>query len=197
MPLQPPPTFENLLLEQPWPLVLALVAAAGVLFWLGRQRSEKRMKVIAGAAIVMAGVVLALASFVTTNREHLRARTQDLIALTAPFNAPEVRSYFDDRALLTGPGGEAWFNITQLMEKVHSVVHHYSITGHSIHELQAASKSGGDDGQSYARLRTMVAGRPMDTEWLITWKRGSDGVWRVVIVQWLTINNEQPGRAGI
>ena len=90
MPIADPPLLQSLLLEGPWPLVLTLVGTAAVLRLLAARRRQRRLDVAALIALLLALGVYLLASIVTTNREQLLERTEQLVMATAPLDSPTI-----------------------------------------------------------------------------------------------------------
>lgn len=182
------------LLEDPWPAVVVLGCVAFALLVTGMRRNRGAWHVAAGVAALAAGGVYVLAATVQTDRERVEQRTRELVAATAPLDAPTLRQLIDDQATVTLPGGEPLRLAGVLSDELISAVDRFAVESQSIRGLHVEAPQ---PGAATARLdvRTVLGGDvhyPVRTEWLITWRRGDDGRWRVAAVQWLEFQNRPP-----
>lgn len=193
--LGPPPMWEHLLLENPWPIVLALAGVALVLLIVAQRRLQRRPAVVALCCLLAAAGVYALAALVTTDREHITRRTAELVASTAPLDLEHFRSLFTADAELRGPRHDTWFNVEQLTGELQAALLRRTIRSHRIRAIEAQSQDA-SLARSLLRLNTTVSWndsqQDLPTTWLFTWQRGNDGQWRVRVAQWLTLSGQEP-----
>ncbi len=188
---------ERWLLESPWPVSAALALAACVLAFRARESSSPRRHFL--GALVCAALALAvqgLAWAVETPGELLTARTVKLVEATAPFDGETLRPLVDPKGLMTGPDGDFWLDLSELVDKVGGAVRSYGIDSNHVRESKALA--GPDRGRVFVRVQSLIGGRPIHSEWLVFWEqknpsRGADG-WVVTQVQWQRINGEAPQR---
>src|SRR5262245_10472817 len=106
--LAPPPMFERFLFEEPAALIATCVLVGLVLLIHGNRRMNRRVLLAGAGSIALAGVFFLLATLVVTTREHLKARTREMIALTTPVDVPKLGEILGPRVTLTGPNGDIW-----------------------------------------------------------------------------------------
>jgi len=197
MQLNEPPLWENLLLENPWPLALTLVVVAMGLLWHGVTRDDKRARRLSPVAALAAVAIWTAATFTTTTRETLIDRTEQLVRATQPpRDVATLTALFDPQARVLGASGDLWM---QSGDKVAAELARscdtFDVQGHWL-RMQGADMTGPDRGRSLFVINTSLggtfAGRPVRTEWLVTWKQASDGQWRVLTVQWLDLQGSDP-----
>ena len=196
MPLAQPPLLENLLFEQPWPLVVAMVAvAAGCWVVASRRQKRGRLRLIALGIIVLAGAVVAMAQLVTTDREYLLDATAELVAATqSPTNSQVLDQLIAADAVVTGPAGEVWLEYAQLRSELQSVVDRHQIQEQRIRSVGAevTSKTAG---RSVFDLRTNIGKEtfiPIRSVWALRWVRDDAGQWRIKEIQWLQFQGHTP-----
>lgn len=208
MQLAPAPFWEQLLLENPWPLCLTLAAVAGLLWWHGRRISERRVLRTAVAAGVAAVLCWVPAALITTPREELVERTRRLVHATSPLDEATLRELIAPDARLYGAGrsGESWVESDHpgtLVRELSAAVQRWQIDGHWVlsveSEVSGSEASGARRGRTLMRVRTMVSGewgnRPVSTRWLLTWTKDDHSPrpqWQVREVQWLELQGQPP-----
>jgi len=193
--LAPPPLFERLLFEDPAALVATCILVGLVLLIHGNRRMNRRVMLGGVAAIALAGVFYALASLVVTTREHLKDRTREMIALTAPLDVPRFADILGPRVTLSGPGGDIWLHREQIVQQLEAAVKRYKVSDQSISDLTAETR-GDSIGLTELSLRTTLdsemGAMPITTRWLFAWAKQPDGKWRVNDVKWLLFQGNPP-----
>ncbi|HEX7010512.1 MAG TPA: hypothetical protein VF184_11050 [Phycisphaeraceae bacterium] len=190
-----PPLLEHLLLERPWPLVIALLAVAAAVQVAARRRSSRRAGWAAWLIAAGAAGVALLAYTVTTDRERLTQLTVELVqAATQPVNLAVVDQTLHPDAVLRGPGGQVWMPFQNIRWELEQAVQRLGVTDHAIRQLGV--EASGDRGRSALALRTHLGetGMPVSTSWNLVWQRQSEGDWRIVEIQWLTLQDQPPTR---
>ncbi len=181
------PLWQNLLLEDPWPLALTFAVVAGVLVFLGIQRADKRLLRLAGIAAVLAAGVFILAGTVTTTRETILAATEKLVGHTAPLDVPAFRAMVDPQVIVTVESARGAQSLAgdAVFSRLESTVKSTAIEKQTTLAIDAELR-GKDHAVSSFDVRTDVRGGPrFITRWVLTWRRQADGDWRVTEVRWL------------
>ena len=192
--LPDPPLVAHLLLENPWPLALTLLALAAV-FLIRAHRAQARGPVV--GAVLCAGLAIGawgLAAGVTTQREHLVAQTRELVDSTLPLDTTVFSSLFAPDATLRGPAGERWLSVEQMVAELAGSKHR--LRSHRVREVQAWVQR---PGRALTKLRistvvgsTRADDRAVPTEWLITWEPEDSGSWRIERIQWVKLLGQRP-----
>lgn len=197
MNLAPPPMWESLLLESPLPVVIALVAMAVVLRVMASRRRDRRLNYAALGALAAAMLVFVLAHLVVTDREAIMARTEALVAATAPLDSNALADLIANGATVTGPQGQPFLDYSQLRPELERTLTRFPVEGQAVRSLAAqAMGAPGTRGESIVGLSTQVRteffGGPIRSEWGLFWQKESDGEWRVVEIRWLTFQGQEP-----
>ncbi|MFI4915919.1 MAG: hypothetical protein ACIAS6_05350 [Phycisphaerales bacterium JB060] len=185
-PLPPAPLLERFLLEQPLlpVIVLALLAIIAVVAFFGRSQ-RRRGLLVAGILIAIAGAVYATASLVTTEREHLQARTVELIGATAQADTAALQDLLTEDASLRVTGELS--RVLQPLDGREAILDaatyrlrgRYTIDGWSIRDSQATI-DGPNVGRTLVRVGVDASSfsRTHYSWWRLHWERGPGGVWR-------------------
>ncbi len=190
MTLESPPIYEVLLLESPWSVMVVCGVVAVMLFSAGQRRQNKGLMIGASGALVLAAGVYLLATAVTTDREHLKQHTRDLVAATAPLNEAELDRLIDPTAVVTGPDGQVWVKAGDVLPRARSVLTRVSLLSQDIRLLDAVGHDNGW-GESTVTIQTQASsGNAVNTGWLLSWRKddGADGAWRVIDIRWMRFN---------
>lgn len=198
MQLSPPPLWQAWLFENPWPLVVALLAAAVVLRVVSTRRETPwrgRLGWAALGAVLLAGGVYLSTAIVETDRERLIDRTRQLVAATAPIDAGALDGLIARGAVVAGPDGSPWVVYDDIRDELEAAVQRHGGFDHAIRGL-AAEAVNKARGRSLLSLSTTTGdlGVPIRTRWLITWRREGDGRWRVMEIRWLEFRGRPPTR---
>lgn len=193
--LPDPPFFEHHLLESPWALAATLALIGVVLFVHGARRLNRRVVIVAGVSMLLGIGVVVLATFVTTTRELLIARTREMIAATAPLDLPRLRGFVASGAQLVGPDGSPWLDAEEIFRELESATHRFSIVAQDAGRLTAETPAP-TLGRTSLHVRTTFGGRPpsapIATDWVFTWEKQTDGRWRVTRLQWMLLQGSPP-----
>lgn len=195
MNLQPAPIWQDLLFHSPLPLVVVLLAVAGVLRVLASRRRNPKFNYGAMTAVLVAVGVFLLAHFVETDHERLAARTRQLIQATAPLDAAALDELLAQGVVLTGPGGQAWLREDQIRGELERTIQRFPIKEQAIRSLGAEVTSANRGLTLVALATTMqesLYGAPIRSLWLLHWRRDADGPWRVAEIQWLEFQHQPP-----
>lgn len=193
MNLAPSPLWQEWLFENPWPLVIVLIAVAVVVRLVATRRKQPRVNFAAAGALLLAVGVYLLTMFVATDRERLVDRTKELVEATAPLDSAAMDGLIARGAIVSGPDGAAWVEYDSIRSELEAVVGRYGGFDHAIRGLGAEVTSA-VRGRSLLSLSTTAEsiGMPIRTQWLITWRKESDGQWRVIEISWLEFQGRPP-----
>lgn len=189
--LPDPPAVAYYVFENPWPLTIGLSVCGLVAMLVLRHRGQWREgRTVFACAAALAALVVGLGYGVTTQRETLRARTRELVDLTAAVKTTDLREFLTEQARVgvfsTHVGG-----VRGREEVLKAVQTHlgdtFSLESHEIGPVQAVV-----DGPNVARTQVRVWAKPQKDKQLydvatgawfrMDWKRDDQGPWKVVAV---------------
>jgi ABC-type transport system involved in cytochrome bd biosynthesis fused ATPase/permease subunit len=188
-----PPLWSYLLLEQPWPLAIAMLGLAVVLLVLGVRLQRGWFQIAAGVALLLAVVVVGVAWSVTTEREAVWHRTEALVAATAPLDQQVIDGTIQPTAevvLLHGPTlGE--------FQQFRSALNRSKIDSQTIRNIEAGVE-GEERAVTSVSVVTMLSqpavGRPIPSQWRLHWQRDG-GEWQVSEIVLTSWQGRPPHRA--
>lgn len=204
--LADPPAFAYYIFENPWPLTILLgVFGLVALVVLQRRGQPREGKSIFAGAAVLATLVAATGFAVTTERETLRARTRELVDLTAAVRTTELRDLLTEQvrvgviSTFVGARGREEV-LTEIRKKLGDEIR---LESHEIGPVQAVI-----DGPNVARTQVRVWVKPQKDQQLygvatgawfrIDWTRNGDGPWKVVAITIMQVDgfgiNPEMGR---
>ncbi|MFW6060732.1 MAG: hypothetical protein ACODAQ_11165, partial [Phycisphaeraceae bacterium] len=198
-PLADPPLVQHLLLEQPWPTAIVLLALAVGLTVAGRRRRRRGLRMGAWVAAVAAGAVVGLAWQVQTPREQIMAATRQLVAATAaPLDLAGLDNRLAPGMVVTGPDGTAWIRRDQIDRRLTQLDQRHAIVSHDIHRLEADAARP-NRGRTALELRTHLGQSngygPIRSTWQLHWRRDdAQSAWQVHEIQCVSINRRTPSR---
>lgn len=195
--LADPPAGAYYLLENPWPVAIALVVAAAIGAMLFRQRGGTGRGVrLVVAGIAGAAVVLILGYAVTTERETLRDRTRRLVDAAARGSSAELGPMLMER---TRVGAFApVFGGVRGREEVVAAVRAYIEQFGPLESWEKGFVQAVVDGPNIARTQVRVWAKPRkDAQiygaatgmWFrVEWRRVGDGPWRASTIDVMQID---------
>ncbi len=135
--LPPPPTFEHLLLENPYPASFCLVALAATLLIIGLRRGSRLHRHMAlGSGAAALGVIL-LATWIQTDREAILVATTALVQAVAEGDRSVLEARMDpDITLISGKSRSErdW-----LIAAIEQAMQRHSTEDVSVRQLDAAA----------------------------------------------------------
>jgi hypothetical protein len=187
-PLPAPPLVERLTLEDPIAGVVLLLALAVALFFVLNARGRIRQAcAAAGALALLAAGLLALASFVDTDREIIAARTRELVAAVSAADRAQMDQLLADdltvRVTRVPPGASKEVVMATVESEVRTLYH---ASEHEVLDLQAAMY-GPRVGRTQTRVRVGSEYGAIPSWWRLDWQRGNDGRWRATRIEALWI----------
>jgi hypothetical protein len=204
MQLPPPPFWETHLIDHPGPLMVGLAVLAAILFLVAHRVRSWRLLVAAITMLALIAAVFITGKVVVTPRQQLIERTAQWVSYTAPMDVDKLcRFFYGPTATVVGCNGEYWFNVKALANKLVDLSRSQLIENQKVAEIQAvaysAQERGQERGQSLLYLQTQVVPEAgfslwVNSTWLISWWRLSDGQWYAAEVKCLEING-QPATA--
>ncbi|MDX2130809.1 MAG: nuclear transport factor 2 family protein [Planctomycetota bacterium] len=185
------PLLERALLENPWPLLLLLLAGAFASWYILNQRGQlRRANIVALALAVLGAGVFVLARAVETPREAVASRTRALVDAVARADIPAAREILTPDAVMywwVNPDGLPFDLILDRIESDFSTGGRYRVAEHTVLAVQASLES-----PAAARVQVKVRVTAADSQFpVISWWRLDyvrDGnAWRVDALQPIAI----------
>ncbi len=177
------------LLENPWPVVVGLLAVSAVLRTVGKRRDQKGLTRASWIALLLGIGVYAAATLIQTDRETLIQQTEALVAATSPADEAALTPLLADRAVLMGPGGDVWDNLTGPF--IAEELREHDVQENTLRMVDASSLRRGV-GISTMDVSSRLAGYPMRTQWEVQWQKDPQGRWRITGLKWLSFNQQDP-----
>jgi hypothetical protein len=186
--------FTRFVLENPWPVALALLLAASWLAWTGlREGLGRRVKVAAGLALVGAAV-LVTGLMVDTAGERAETITRALVDAAVQKDSPTAMTLFSTDAVFSaGSPNNPGFGIDFITERFDRLATHYTIESNSMTTLRGYTKST-DEATVHLACLTTVSPFPYPTasRWVIQVQRQPDGSWKITRLTCVSINEQTP-----
>lgn len=186
--------FTHYVLENPWPVGLALIAIAAILTWLGLREglhSRTRTGLILG---VVGAVIITAGTLVTTAGEHAGRITRALVEATVNKDLVGGMALFSDDAVMSaGSPLNPGFDRVFIAERFAALAERHTIESNSITTLRSATISE-DEAETRLGCLTTVAAFPYPnaSQWIIRVKRMSDGQWKITRLTCVAINDQTP-----
>jgi len=192
----PPPVglLTRFILENPWPMGIALLVIAILLIWRGMYDGRWRR---VGIGLGLGGlglVVLAIGWFVDTAGEHGRQVTREFV------EAVVAEDLVGADALLTpttivhlGASSNIGHDLQRIRDSLSRLVDRYTITNNAITHLRGYTESG-DRATVHLACWTEVEGgyAPTPSQWVLMIERQGDGSWKITRITCLTIATKPP-----
>ncbi len=192
--LPAPPALERWFLEQPLPAIIALILLGTVALFIHHQRAQTRrgLAFFAGA-LAAAAAVFTLATFITTRREEVSARTNAFLASIEAADAKAVREMLDD-PLVIASAGEQVDEFTR--DTLLAVVANFR--AFRVQDMSFRPRGAAIEGPTVARTQTTIRAavmgdaRPFYSTWEFTWRQAGDKAWKLTRLECLTMYGQTP-----
>lgn len=195
----------NSLFEDPWPIVIGLIAVAVVLRLIGRQRQQARLVHGSRVALGLAIVVWLVAYMVTTDRERVIDLTKTMLAATTPPARATLEPIFDSQVTLqSDTGSSTWLTgestllnaLVQAHQRVVFQSHSITAIGAQVPgDVDANGNALPDDAAMVVvklKTTTRQIGAPIPSAWRIYLQK-YNGQWQVTQLRCLDIRGMAPG----
>ena len=196
--LPPAPLPIDWLLERPLPLLILVLSVGGVATMILASRAEGRRALLAALiSLAVAGGLYGLSRMVVTEREVVMNRTRDLIAGVALADFRKVDELLGERVLLTTAGqtvnrSRDW--VLEVTAGLTGEIESHSITerGVSLDDpMPNQARSRISVSTTFSNSARVPAGT-VGSSWEVTWKRESDGRWRISAIDCLSLMGGKP-----
>lgn len=191
--LPPSPIVSGLLFENPWVIVVVLLALAILIYlWRHRAGNPRSLLKVSAVMIVLAGVLVLIAGTIKTSRERMVQASRSLIARVAAGDAPAIRSLLTPEARATATRFYPELDLEDVLTQVEGrfgVRGSEPIREFAIVEIGAAERAPGN-----GRVRLLVRVVPESTRfpllswWTLDLDREGEGAWRVRTVTLYSIS---------
>ena len=184
------------LFEDPWALVVGLLAGFAVLRIVGKRRGDRPggggLLGVSWVLLVLSLGVYGLSRWVETDGEAVDRRTRELVEATWPVDEPALAGLLEPDAVLLGPGGEVWDELSAGF--IAAKLKQHRVEGSGLRRLDAQGLRAGV-GRSRMEVSSRVSGYPARTGWELSWRESPDGVWRLQSMTWLTFRDQPASRS--
>lgn len=196
-----PGLVEQWVLSNPWPLTLVLlgigVGGSLVAGRLGRPARQGLAVLLTG--VVLAVVVAAVGTFVTTDREVIMERTRELVERAVKADGAGIGEVLGDRAELRGIGRNP-IGRERLLSLINSDMRgRFEVKEHRVRTLRGViDPVGGALTQVEVVVTPAQFAFPIGSWWQIRWQKDPAGVFRVLSIECQQIDGmKTPGTLGL
>lgn len=193
--LPPAPAVERWVLEQPWPLAVALGALGVGIFMAMNRRGETRRGLAFGGAFAALGVAaVMLGTLFETTREHVAQLTDRLIDSVFAQDAEWAGHHLAD-GLVVASAGEIYdgFGKPELLATIRG------FAAFRTEQWSRKLRGAALDGEGVARTRATIKVKArftgsieLPSTWEFTWRRTGDERWVLVRLECLSIWGQPP-----
>ena len=186
--------MSELLFEDPWVLVVGLLAGFAVLRIVGKRRGERGggWLVASWVALVLGLGVYGLSRVVETDGEALDRVTREFVAATSPVDEPALAGLLLPGAELVGPGGDVWDGLSAAF--IAAELKEHGVEGSGVRRVEAEGLRAGL-GRSTMDVSSRVGGYPARTSWELSWRKSPGGDWKIERMTWLTFQDRPATRS--
>lgn len=189
-PLPDPPALESWLFERPAALaVVLLVIGIITIFALNRAGKPKQGLWALGGFVIAAISAAVTSHLVVTERERLADATRGLVEAIVTADTRDASARIDADAEVVVRPLSLTFRYDEVIRRIGTdMTTTYRVAEHRIGRVQAVV-----DGPNTARTQVRVVaaqqgGRRAGTWWLLHWRLGTDGIWRLYLAECLRID---------
>ncbi|MEE9403543.1 MAG: hypothetical protein V3V20_01505 [Algisphaera sp.] len=189
----------NMLFENPWMLVVGLLAIAAVLRWVGVRSSRPPLVLGSYGVLLLAVGLVAAAQWVNTAREQIEAQTKAMLASAESAGtggathgaAPPLTDFFAETVFLERADGSPWETLTPA-DLTRDLKRH-RVRGHLLRDVKVTlDPHVKTRGVVNMRVSSRVGeGYPAATTWEMGWTRTPKG-WRIDRVRWPRLGQNEP-----
>ncbi len=186
--------FTRFVLENPYPLMLALGAVALTFFVLAIRDGRPGHWYTAGVAVVIGFAVLATGLMVTTPAEHGEAVTREFVQAVVDHDVPTAMSYFSPNASFTiGSPNNPGQSVSFIQSRLIALEGRYPIQSNRITSLRGYTE-GPNAAIVHLRCRTDVAGGYglTPSEWVLRVQQDDNGDWKITQLTAISIASRTP-----
>lgn len=183
-PLPESPMLSRYLLESPWLAVISLIGVSLILFafWTTRQ-AVRPARIAAVLGVLLACGVVLLGMFVQTPVEVMKARSIQLVRVTAHSDVQAVEQMLTSDAVLrlsSQGDAEPLYRILERVKAQFSKGGMYQVKDHRVIEVQAC-ETGPGSGRVQIKISTTpeTAPWPIPSWWRLDFEQLDDGTWVV------------------
>lgn len=186
--------FSRYVLENPWPLAIALLATAVWLAWSGMREGLTNRLRLAGALTLIGGATLAVGTLVVTSGEHAEGVTHALVDAAVKGDVNSAANLFaTDAVFSAGSPNNPGFGRGFIVDLLHKLGSTFAVESNTITELQGFSETGDRATAHMACWTTLrVAYGPGASQWVVRVRRDSDGSWKITHLTCISVNNRPP-----
>ena len=183
-------SLPELLLENPWPLVIALLAVSAVLRTVGKRQDQPKAVSASWLALLLGLGVYVTATLVNTDRETLIERTETFIEAASPADEAALTALLADRVVLMGPGGDVWADLSGPI--IAGRLDQYQVEVLDLRGVDATINRPGYGVSTMTVSHDVMGQRIPATQWEVEWQKDPQGRWRIIALKWLKYGLNEP-----
>lgn len=194
--LPAPPLLERVLLEEPLPGAIVLIAAGVVAAVMFRQAGRDRAAVaLAALGVFLGAAVYVLATAVTTERERLHEQARRAVRLVLASDARGVEAELTDGVSLTLLGRLSRMGKRDIVARVKdNTLRTYGVKDCTVLRVQAVIDAPGSARtQMHLGARSELYGISVGSWWVLHWRRDTEERWRIAAIECQQIDGIPPG----
>ncbi|MDP6601598.1 MAG: hypothetical protein QGH76_04810 [Phycisphaerales bacterium] len=168
--------------EHPWPVAVALAAAAIILGWSGLREGLSRRLYAGGIAAALAAAALALGLAIDTPSEHARRVTSRFIASAVAGDIPSAtRELAPSAVILDDWEGRSSTDRDEIQSRLQHLHRQYEIGANTVMRLEPMERP--QDVLVELSLLTRVGGiGTVPSRWRLTIAEDAGGEWKIFII---------------
>ncbi|QOJ16110.1 MAG: hypothetical protein HRU76_00185 [Phycisphaeraceae bacterium] len=186
------------LLDNPWPIALALLGMTAILGLTGIHRDDRRLMHASAAPAAFAVLLVTASMAVTTPAERGLLVVRTLVKAAEDADVETARGLFSDRATMSiGSPSNPGESIEVIQARLELLRTRYRIASASLTRRDARSDSWSQATVDFSVVTDLEAGYgyAIPTSWIARIERQPDDSWVITHLTWTRVNlNQTPTR---
>jgi len=186
--------FTRFVLENPWPVGIALLVIAVLVVWRSLYEGQWR-RVAVGLGLGLLGlIVIAIGWFVVTASEHGKQVTREFVEAVVAEDLVGADALLVPNTIVhLGSTRNIGHDLDRIRDGLSMLADRYSISSNSITHLRGYTESGDRATIHLACWTEVQAGyAPTPSQWVLVIERQPDGTWKITRITCLTIATRPP-----
>lgn len=173
--------FTRYVLENPWPLGIALLIACAICVYIAMQRDDRRIFTGALGAAILAIAILVLGLTYETTAESAARATKTFVQAAVDGRTDDMIATLDPSATLHLGGPESpGISLDELERDIRTLDRTNRIESNRMSALRFGSNEADTAVTKFTCVTiTESSYGPVQSKWMIQWRRDSKGIWRI------------------